>query len=196
MKGRMGQETINAVAASKITIPLIELSLLDLGGGIPVAYREPVLDKEIFISHLRLAIRSHFHKEPRLIIEPGRSIVGDAAVMVASVIGKARRKETDWLYIDAGIYQGLLEAAQERDRFRYLIFAEGGGREKAYNIGGPTCDSGDVVIRDVVLPEVSCGDRLYILNAGAYTNVCATNFNGFRVPDLYFLDAEGSCMPC
>ena len=169
----------------------IELSLLNLGGGIPVSYAHPVLDKEVFLSNLNLAVRSHFHRQPRLIIEPGRSLVGDVAVMVASVIGKARRGDREWLYLDAGIYQGLVEAAQERERFSYLVYAEGQGPLRRYCLGGPTCDAGDVVARDVVLPELSCGDRVYIMSAGAYSNVCSTTFNGFPPPEAHFLSSEG-----
>jgi ornithine decarboxylase len=165
--------------------------MLNLGGGIPIPYCDPVIDKEVFISHLNIALKSHFNKRPRLIVEPGRAMVGDIAIMVTSVIGKARRGGTNWLYIDAGIYQGLVEAAQEKERFAYRMYTDGKGVPRQYNIGGPTCDSGDVVARGVTLPEVECGERLFILSAGAYTNVCATNFNGFKAPDIYFLNGEG-----
>ncbi len=169
----------------------MNLSLLNLGGGIPISYAHPVLEKEIFLSNLNLAVRGHFHRRPRLIIEPGRSLVGDVAVMVASVIGKARRGDREWLYLDAGTYQGLVEAVQERERFSYLVYAEGRAPMRRYCLGGPTCDAGDVVAWDVVLPELQCGDRVYIMNAGAYSNVCSTTFNGFPPPEVYFLSSEG-----
>ena len=164
-----------------------DLSVLNIGGGFPVTYREPVLEKEVFVSSVNFALRSHFQKMPRLIVEPGRAMVGDVAVMVATVIGKARRAGTEWLYIDAGIYQGLVEAMQEKERFSYRVFAEGRGPLRRYNVGGPTCDSADVVARGAVLPELECGDRLYIMSAGAYTNVCATAFNGFEPPRVLLM---------
>jgi len=169
----------------------LNLAILNMGGGIPVRYCQPVPAKEVFLSNISLALKSHFQRPPRLIMEPGRAMVGDIAVMVTTVIGKARREGKEWLYIDAGIYQGLVEAAQERDRFNYEVYAEGPGPLREYDIGGPTCDSGDVVTRGAVLPEVSCGDRVYILNTGAYTNVCATSFNGFPPPKTYFAGDEG-----
>lgn len=172
----------------------LHLELLNLGGGIPVSYRDPVLEKEVFLSHLNLAVKAHFQRLPRLIIEPGRSLVGDAAIMVATVMGKARRRDGDWLYIDAGIYQGLVEAVQEKERFSYLVYAEGGGDLRIYNVGGPTCDAGDVVARGVLLPELECGDRVYILSAGAYSNVCATDFNGFRPPEVFYLSTDQEVM--
>ncbi len=170
----------------------IELEFLNLGGGIPVSYRRPVPEKGLFLSHINLALKGHFWRVPRILVEPGRALVGDAAVMVATVIGRARRKGMDWVYIDAGAYQGLIEAVQEKERFSYQVYAEGGGPLRLYNVGGPTCDSEDVVAREVLLPELRCGDRLYILNAGAYSNVCATDFNGFAPPDVHFMcgDAE------
>ncbi|MDI6873059.1 type III PLP-dependent enzyme [Candidatus Solincola sp.] len=164
----------------------MKLEFLNLGGGIPVSYRLPVPDKEVFISHINLALRGHFQKPPRVLVEPGRAMVGDAAVMVATVIGKAHRQGMDWVYIDAGTYQGLVEAVQEKERFSYQVYAEGKGPLRRYNVGGPTCDSEDVVAREVILPELRCGDRVYILNAGAYSNVCATEFNGFSPPEVHF----------
>ncbi|MDI7252790.1 MAG: hypothetical protein QME89_09575, partial [Actinomycetota bacterium] len=72
------------------------------------------------------------------------------------------------------------------ERFSYQVYAEGKGPLRRYNVGGPTCDSEDVVAREVILPELRCGDRVYILNAGAYSNVCATEFNGFSPPEVHF----------
>lgn len=165
----------------------LKLEFLNLGGGIPVSYRQPAPEKRLFMSHINLALKGHFQRMPRILMEPGRALVGDAAVMVATVIGKARRQGMDWVYIDAGTYQGLVEAVQEKERFSYQVYAEGKGSLRCYNVGGPTCDSEDVVAREVFLPELRCGDRVYILNAGAYSNVCATEFNGFSAPEVYFL---------
>ncbi|MGQ9537565.1 MAG: hypothetical protein ACUVT4_10175 [Actinomycetota bacterium] len=136
---------------------------------------------------LTLALKSNFQKPPRIIVEPGRALAGDAAVMVATVIGKARRQGMDWIYIDAGTYQGLVEAAQEKESFSYLVYAEGKEPLRRYNMGGPTYDSEDVVARESLLPELRCGDRAYILHAGAYSNVCATEFNGFPPPTVRFM---------
>lgn len=168
----------------------IQLQFLNLGGGIPVSYRRPVPEKGLFLSYINLALKGHFWRVPRILVEPGRALVGDAAVMVATVIGRARRKGMDWVYIDAGTYQGLIEAAQEKERFSYQVYAEGGGPLRLHNVGGPTCDSEDVVAREVLLPELRCGDRLYILNAGAYSNVCATDFNGFAPPEVHFMCSD------
>lgn len=181
-----------AVAAAarvweRVTKQGMRLEFLNLGGGIPVSYRVPVPEKEVFISHVNLALKGHFQKPPRIIVEPGRALVGDAAIMVATVIGKARRQGMDWIYIDAGTYQGLVEAVQEKERFSYLVYAEGREPLRRYNVGGPTCDSEDVVAREALLPELRCGDRVYILHAGAYSNVCATEFNGFPPPTAHFI---------
>ncbi len=164
------------------------MSVLNLGGGIPIPYCDPVLDKEVFLSHIALALNSHFRKIPRLILEPGRAMVGDIAVMVGMVIGKAYREGKEWIYLDAGIYQGLVEVAQEPGRFSYRICTTGAGPLCEYIIGGPTCDSSDVVAHGIFLPEVDCGDLLFIFSTGAYTNVCATSFNGFPPPRIYYLE--------
>jgi ornithine decarboxylase len=92
-----------------------------------------------------------------------------------------------WAYIDAGSYNGLAEAIETSDRQFYQIITEHPHRRQVtYNIGGPTCASMDAPFQDISLPELQVGDRLYILDVGAYSISCASSFNGFPVPDTYF----------
>jgi len=64
----------------------------------------------------------------------------------------------------------------------------GEGRpQRRYTLAGPSCDSCDVIARDMLLPEVQIGDRLVFLDAGAYTNEYAAAFNGFPIPDVMIL---------
>ncbi|MGC8964386.1 MAG: type III PLP-dependent enzyme, partial [Brevinematia bacterium] len=58
---------------------------------------------------------------------------------------------------------------------------------KLFNIGGPSCDSMDVIAKNVELPEPDIGDYVYILSAGAYTTVYAAKFNGYSIPEVIVL---------
>jgi ornithine decarboxylase len=116
-------------------------------------------------------------------MEPGRGIVGDQGIMVCRVIGKAKRGEDLWLYIDAGVFNGLAEAL---GGIRYAFYLDREDELKEWTIGGISCDSMDVVARKVALPEPEVGDFLYILSAGAYTTVYAAPFNGFPTPEVVF----------
>lgn len=160
----------------------LRLQMLNIGGGIPVKYTYESLRIEDIAYYVRGLLQKFMPALPHeLQIEPGRGIVGDRGIMVCRVIGKARRGEENWLYIDTGVFNGLAEAL---GGIRYPFFTEREGELKEWTIGGVSCDSMDVVARMVPLPELQVGDYLYILSAGAYTTVYAAEFNGFPKPEV------------
>src|SRR5690606_39686571 len=76
---------------------------LDIGGGFPIAYTQPVPDIGRFCAPIRKAL-ADVPKGLRVIAEPGRYIVGPAAIGVASVMGRAEREGHWWYYLDDGLY--------------------------------------------------------------------------------------------
>jgi ornithine decarboxylase len=114
-------------------------------------------------------------------------LVGDAAVLVSSVIGKARRNEENWLYLDVGVFNGLMETVE---RFTYEFDFDGADERPwgAFTIAGPSCDSMDVMFMQQNIPDLRINERLYILNAGAYTGSYASYFNGFAPPKVIYTD--------
>lgn len=164
----------------------IRLQMLSLGGGFPVRHTRPVPSIEEIGQETMRVLHSLFPQaDLELTVEPGRALVGAAAVLVTSVIGKALRGTEHWLYLDAGVFNALLEAIQG---FRYQIRTERDGPPRRYVLAGPSCDSVDTIAQDVWLPELSVGDRVYFLNAGAYTLSYASAFNGFGPPAVYAFD--------
>lgn len=167
----------------------IDLTLISLGGGIPIRHTKKIPAIREIGRVVNKTLAENFisqNASPRISIEPGRGMVGDAAIMVTSVVGKAKRGKEDWIYIDVGVFNGLMETIQN---FEYelkigLIRKKG----KILTIAGPSCDSVDIPFKNILLPNVEIGDRIYIINAGAYTTVYGANFNGFPVPDTYFID--------
>jgi ornithine decarboxylase len=121
----------------------------------------------------------------RLIIEPGRGVVAEAAIMATSVIAKACRAGTEWVYIDAGVFNALMETICG---FSYELSTDIVRPPRTITLAGPSCDSVDVMFRGIALPEVEVGDRVYVHNAGAYTTVYASSFNGFPPPSVYLLN--------
>ncbi|GAB6065556.1 type III PLP-dependent enzyme [Aquifex pyrophilus] len=160
----------------------LKLQMLNMGGGIPVRYNYESLSVEDIAYYVKGLMRKYFPVQPyELQIEPGRGIVGDQGIMIARVIGKADRGREKWLYIDTGVFNGLAEAL---GGIRYPFYIEREGELKEWVIGGVSCDSMDVVAKNVYLPEPEVGDYLYILSAGAYTTVYASEFNGFPKPEV------------
>ena len=97
---------------------------------------------------------------------------------------KVKRGNEQWVYTDVGVFNGLMETVEG---FMYELETEKGGERSTVTIAGPSCDSVDIPFKNVQLPPVFIDDRIYILNAGAYTTVYAAPFNGFKTPDVYFL---------
>ncbi len=166
----------------------IDLSFISLGGGIPVQHLKPIPSIAEIGSVIQDALAKNFHVphgKLRVSIEPGRGMVGDTGIMVSTVVGKAKRATEDWIYLDVGVFNGLMETIE---KFKYELKTEQDREEKLVTISGPSCDSVDITFTNVNLPEVKTGERVYIINAGAYTTVYAAPFNGFPVPKVYFIN--------
>jgi ornithine decarboxylase len=161
----------------------LKLRVLNIGGGYPINYTKSVVGVESIEKNIDRLLAENFPEETEVFIEPGRAVVGDAGVFVSSVIGKARRGEEDWIYLDVGVFNGLMESVGGI-RYSYVLEQTGRGRKKGrYVIAGPSCDSFDVIDREVPLPEPEAGDLILILSAGAYTVSYASEFNGFSIPE-------------
>ena len=161
------------------------LQMLNMGGGIPVKYTYEALRIEDIAYYIKGLLQKFFPNPPHeLQIEPGRGIVGDQGIMITRIIGKAKRNDENWLYVDTGVFNGLAEAL---GGIRYPFYVDREGELKEWTIGGVSCDSMDVIAKMVALPEPEVGDHLYILSAGAYTTVYASNFNGFPTPKVLCL---------
>lgn len=159
----------------------IEFRMLNIGGGYPIKYTKEVVGIEAIDKNVGRLIAEKFPAGTEVFIEPGRAVVGDAGVFAATVIGKALRPDGNWLYLDVGVFNGMMEALGGI-RYTYIVEASGGARKKHWTITGPSCDSFDVMDNNVALPEPDIGALVLILSAGAYTVSYASEFNGFSIP--------------
>lgn len=158
----------------------IRLTLLNIGGGYPINYTKVVTNIDTIERNIARLIGEKFPVDTKIHLEPGRAVIGDAGILVSSVIGKARRYDEDWLYIDVGVFNGLMESLGGI-RYTYIVEASG-DTEKSWTIAGPSCDSFDVIDRYVALPDPDIGALILILSSGAYTVSYASEFNGFSIP--------------
>jgi ornithine decarboxylase len=157
----------------------LTLKMLNIGGGYPIRYTKSVVDIATIDRKIDAVLRQRFPPGVEVFIEPGRAVIGDAGIFVATVIGKALRGDEHWLYIDVGVFNGLMESVGGI-RYTYVVGSRSAPRR--WTIAGPSCDSFDVIDRDVELPEPEVGNRLLILSSGAYTVSYASEFNGFAIP--------------
>jgi len=157
----------------------IKLSLLNIGGGYPIRYTKDVVSISAIEKNINKAIYQKFPKKTRILIEPGRSVVGDAGIFVTKVIGKTSRGDEEWLSIDVGVFNGLMESI---GGIKYSYIVEGSRDIKKWTLAGPSCDSFDVIEKNILLPEPAIGNYILILSSGAYTISYASEFNGFSIP--------------
>lgn len=163
----------------------IELKLINMGGGFPAHYIEDIQSIELYCNTIDYYLHDVFGDIiPEIIIEPGRSLVGDSGVLVTEIINIAKKSMVSndkWLFIDCGKFNGLAETLGES--IKYPIYTERKGEEIPYIIAGKTCDSADILYEDnkYSLPDtLQQEDKVYFLSTGAYTaSYSAINFNGF-----------------
>jgi len=166
----------------------IVLEMLNIGGGFPARYGDRVPTIEQIGKSIVAAIDEHLPYRPTLIAaEPGRHLVAETAVMAATVLGREERAGEEWLYLDVGAYNGLMETQQAVGQWRFPLWSSrsdhGVVPHIPYTITGPTCDSSDTMFYGAALPVTMAeGDRLYVASAGAYTLSYASSFNGFPPP--------------
>jgi ornithine decarboxylase len=157
--------------------------LLDLGGGFPARHEGEIPPLAAYGAVIEDQLRQSFGEHrPRTIVEPGRAVVGDAGALVTTVVGVVQRGDTRWVYLDAGVFTGLVETLDEAIRYRIETSADGGPTGPCV-LAGPTCDSADVLyqVAPVSLPlALAEGDIVRLESAGAYTSCYSTvGFNGF-----------------
>jgi ornithine decarboxylase len=171
----------------------IQLKVINMGGGFPAHYLTPANELSIYAKEITRYLTEDFGEIlPEIILEPGRSLVGDAGVLVSEVILVSRKNNTAlqrWVYTDAGKFNGLIETLDEC--IKYPVIASRDGKCGDVIIAGPTCDSMDIMYEKsrYQLPlNLQAGDRLYWLSTGAYTSSYASiEFNGFPPLRSYFI---------
>lgn len=164
----------------------LDLELLNVGGGFPAHYRTPVPSLAEYAETIDCAMAKHFgDARPRLLVEPGRYMVGDAGVLRSAVLlvsRKSHHSRRRWVYIDSGRYNGLPETFGERIQYQIRTPQDSGQCEPVI-LAGPTCDSMDVIYQssNYQLPlDLAVGDPVDFLSAGAYTaSYASVEFNGF-----------------
>ena len=171
----------------------ITVQMLDIGGGFPAYYGDPVPSIGQIGAVIESALDELLPYVPATVVaEPGRHIVAETAVMVTSVLGREERAGEDWLYVDVGAYNGMMETQQTVGQWRFPLWTSRPDHAVVphvpYTVTGPTCDSSDTMFYGATLPvTLDEGDRLFIASAGAYTLSYASSFNGFPPPTAYFV---------
>ena len=157
------------------------LKVVDLGGGlgVPTQPREATPTIEEFVGSLL----DELELEARLILEPGRSLVGQAGVTLYRV-GAVKRAGggRTWVAVDGGVSDNPRPQLYDARYTAVVADRAGAATTGTYSVAGKHCESGDVLIDLVELPEPRRGDVLAVPATGAYTLGMASNYNGVPRP--------------
>ncbi len=156
------------------------IDLVDAGGGLGIAYEKAsALDFPAYAASYAKALFDPLHGlDVRLLLEPGRSIIGPAGTLVTSITYQKSNNGKKFVIVDAAM-NDLIRPALYGAYHEIVPVTRTGdsGKSEIVDIVGPVCETGDFFARDRELPTVAEGDLLAILDAGAYGMVLASNYN-------------------
>lgn len=162
---------------------------LDLGGGLGVAYRPE--DRAPDIREFARQVRAKLEgQELFLILEPGRSIVAEAGVLLTRVLYRKRTDSKEFVVVDAAM-NDLIRPALYQSHHEILPVRLTGRPEILADVVGPVCETGDYLARDRRLANVLPGDLLAVATAGAYAFVAASNYNSRPRPPEVLVEGSG-----
>jgi diaminopimelate decarboxylase len=154
-----------------------DIRYVDAGGGLGISYQgsqKPFVEQVDEYANAVLAPLREL--DVHLLLEPGRSIVGPAGVLLTRVIYRKTNNGKRFLIVDAAM-NDLLRPSLYSAYHEIVPVRRGSGETEVVDVVGPICESGDFLARQRELPVVGEGELLAILDAGAYGSVLGSNYN-------------------
>jgi diaminopimelate decarboxylase len=192
-------DTAPLLEAARKTIALVgrlraeglPITHLDLGGGIGVPYRQSDASVDLITVVRQLKELA----EPlglTLMVEPGRSIVAEAGILLCRVTLTKHNGRKTFVVVDAGMNDLIRPALYQAHHEIIPVVRPRASREAEVDVVGPVCETGDFFARGRIMPELSAGDLVAIQTAGAYGFVLSSNYNSR--PRACELLVDGGCV--
>ncbi|MGA8942116.1 MAG: diaminopimelate decarboxylase [Thermoactinomyces sp.] len=171
-----------------------EIEILNVGGGFGIRYTEednPV-SIEKYIQTITTEVNNEWKKRglktPEIWVEPGRSLVGDAAITLYR-IGATKNIPgiRKYVSVDGGMADNIRPALYQAKYHAVLANRANETPDELVAIAGKCCESGDILVREVRLPKVNSGDLLALFSTGAYGYSMASNYNRLPRPAVVFV---------
>ncbi|MFO8240450.1 MAG: diaminopimelate decarboxylase [Dissulfuribacterales bacterium] len=164
----------------------IKLNFIDIGGGLGIKYQDEIPPKpDAYAKALLSEIKDLSHC---LIIEPGRSIVGNAGILVTKILYTKDTEEKRFYIVDAAM-NDLARPALYEAYHEILPVIKTDAHLHPADIVGPICETGDFLARERPMPDLNQGGLLAIMSAGAYGFSMSSNYNSRpRVPEVMVKD--------
>ena len=158
----------------KLNAEGLSLQYLDIGGGLGISYKdeEPPVPDDL----ARNLIPLLKGRKLTLIVEPGRSIAGNAGILVTRVLYLKKGEEKEFAIVDAGM-NDLIRPSLYSAYHRILPVIRKQRSAVLYDVVGPICESGDFLAKERELKEIERGEYLAVMGAGAYGFSMSSNYN-------------------
>lgn len=177
----------------------IEVNELNMGGGYGVSYIDtdkPLAPHEYvnaIVAKLKDCIKNKGIKAPRLIFEPGRSIVGEAGLTLYTVGAvKDIKGIKKYLSVDGGLFDNPRFALYQAKYEAVLVDKAAQTPVETVTVAGKCCESSDILIENAKLPKAESGDILAVLTTGAYNYSMASNYNRNTVPPVVLVNEDNA----
>lgn len=170
---------------------------LNLGGGFGVAYT--YLDKPLFLPEFLRSLLEHIFKTltsvgldaMKIMIEPGRSIVANAGTTLYTVGStKTTINQKNYVFVDGSMADHIRTALYGAQYTAVLANRTDEPCDIPYTVTGKACESGDIIIKEALLPECKKGDILAICSTGAYHYTMSSNYNRLPRPAVIFVNED------
>ncbi|WP_353684735.1 diaminopimelate decarboxylase [Thermodesulfovibrio sp. 3907-1M] len=152
----------------------VDIEYIDIGGGLGITYKdeEPPHPKDLANALIPLIK----NQKGKLIVEPGRSIVGNAGILVTKVLYTKQTDVKNFIIVDAGM-NDLMRPTLYGSYHEILPVTQGKRQKIVADIVGPICESGDFLAKDREIEKLSPGEYLAVMSAGAYGFSMSSNYN-------------------
>jgi diaminopimelate decarboxylase len=168
-----------------------QIRYVDAGGGLGINYDGPQDFSAVIAEYADAVTRPLRDQKVKVLLEPGRSIIGPAGVLLATVLYRKQNGDKKFVVIDAAM-NDLIRPALYQAEHQIIPVKDVRAGSEIVDIVGPVCESGDFFAHDRSLPTVDAGDVLAILDAGAYGMALASNYNTRSRPAEVLVDGRSA----
>ncbi|MCG7544289.1 diaminopimelate decarboxylase [Pseudoalteromonas sp. MM17-2] len=168
----------------------IDIQVIDIGGGLGINYGEQPQEPDI-TTYASFAKAHLAHLGCKIIVEPGRSILGNAGVLVSRVEYVKTGQQRHFLILDAAM-NDLIRPSMY-DAYHHIVTVTEQTQKVTYDIVGPVCETGDTFAKGRTIGQCQSGDLVAIMGAGAYGAVMASHYNSrLNAPEVLVKDDQYS----
>ncbi len=165
----------------------IQLEYLDLGGGYGIRYID---EDPLEVERLARELKRRLDGTPyRLVLEPGRSLVGNAGILLTRVLYVKNNRRKHFVVVDAGM-NDLMRPTLYGSLHQILPVEQPAEETFKADVVGPLCETGDFLARDREMPRVKPGDLVAVMTVGAYGYVLSSNYNSRPRPAEVMVDGD------